>query len=212
MSKDKQIDVLYQMMNNQNTTYAWTVGIFVAIILALFGVFSYFQWKLNSNQMKKIIDESVKAVDDKYGVANNRDLMDKLCETYLQKYVNDNSMIMVQRNSNPFILDLELTRLQSMIELVYEGCKYSYQIGNLITIFYEMLGIVFNDDRSEDMHIKKLVYDIDKTLKNNWASDYMEHTNYENIKYFLSSLPKETEKDDKQKDDKQKDNKETPKS
>lgn len=203
MSKDKQIDMLYQMINNQNTAYTWTVGIFITIILALFGVFSYFQWKLNSNQVKKIIDESVKAVDDKYGVANNRDLMDKLCETYLQKYVNDNSMIMVQKNSNPFILELELTRLQSMIELVYEGCKYSYQIGNLITIFYGMLDIVFSDDRSEDMYIKKLVYDIDKTLKNNWASDYMEHANYENIKYFLSSLPKETEKDDEQKDDKQ---------
>lgn len=202
MSKDKQIDTLYQMINNQNTAYTWTVGIFIAIILALFGVFSYFQWRLNKNQEDEIIKNAIKKLNKEQHIQKRGNVLDQISELYLQEYVKKHMGIEAQLHPETYIdLEGDLLRLKSMIKLVYKNCKYSYQIANLISIFDSILYEVYKKEKNEDIYIRKVVYDIDTILKNEWASDYMEHTNYGNIKKFMSIIPK----------GKNEDNNETPK-
>lgn len=57
MSKDDLISHLYDEINRQNTWYMWTVGILVALITLIIGYFSILQWKISSNQIKKLKSE-----------------------------------------------------------------------------------------------------------------------------------------------------------
>ena len=46
--------VLLDQIDRTISMYQWTVGIFISIILAAVGFFSYIQWKMKKDQEQKI--------------------------------------------------------------------------------------------------------------------------------------------------------------
>lgn len=189
MSKAKQIDMLYQTINNQNNTYAWTVGIFITIILTIVGFFAYFQWRLNSNQEQKIINKVRDSLSDEYRFDREERILENVCGVILERYVSEQIGIESHlKPSNDFDLEGDLLTLRSMIDLVYKNANYEFQISNLITVFISILGKVVDKNKMQDQYIQIAANKIDEIMKARWAKDYMEHANYPNIKDVLTEM------------------------
>lgn len=182
MSKAKQIDMLYQTINNQNNTYAWTVGIFITIILTIIGFFAYFQWRLSESQIKKIKDETEKEIIAKYQLDNlmeNQKLqLDK--NSKLVSLISDRIVIADLLSNKGSLID-KLYTLEKLLKNLTE--KNNKDIPNLINLYWTEMNRANSYD-IEYIHILSL--DINDYFNENWEQIYQSHPNYDAIQQFLN--------------------------
>lgn len=182
MSKAKQIDMLYQTINNQNNTYAWTVGIFITIILTIIGFFAYFQWRLSESQIKKIKDETEKEIIEKYQLDNlieNQKLQfDK--NSKLVSLISDRIVVADLLSNKGSLID-KLYTLEKLLETLTE--KNNKDIPNLINLYWVEMRRANSYD-IEYIHILSL--DINDYFNKNWKQIYQSHPYYDAIQQFLN--------------------------
>lgn len=189
MSKSKQIETLYELINNQNNVYVWTVGIFITIIVAILGFFAYFQWRLNTSQENKMVNRLKASLENEYHFERDAKLIENMCDIILTNFVE--RYVGVRAFLNPEKQDYlgnDLMHLLSMTKIIYKDSNIEYQLPNLITVFFNMLVRVEVDQHLEDKFIQQIANNINETLKNKWPKEYMEHVNYSAIENSIRKL------------------------
>lgn len=173
MSKAKQIDMLYQTINNQNNTYAWTVGIFITIILTIIGFFAYFQWRLSESQIKKIKNETENDLVKQYHL--DPDFESNFVEKYDVKMIAKNEALI----RDLIHINRETKRTNAMTE------------GNNANALISMITAV-----SDDKKVSRLLLQIINNYIKEFADKSRTFPEYENnLKEMLEQVRLSEQKD-----------------